>query len=396
MNLSIGGNFSRLWVAVAAANLSDGIRVAALPLLAAELTRSPPLIAGISAASTLPWLVFALFAGALVDRVNHRRLMASSNLVRAAAVLLVAILLFLAQPSLWLLYLVALVAGTMETLVDNAAQALVPALVPATDLETANGRIVTSEVAGNEAVGPSVGGLLFSAHPALPFLVKSILLTGAAASIFSLRLEAPRRGVTGRTTLLREVREGLRVTWGDERLRYLALAGGTLVISDSAWYAVLVLYGIEVLNADEIMFGVLLACGGIGGVLAGLLSSGIWKRLGSRRSLILAMTVTAMMQSWLAINSTIWGAALALAVSSGAFTVFNVAAVTLRQRVAPAQLLGRIHSTYRFVAIGAAPVGAAAGGLVAQWLGLRAAFLIGIPLVILAAWKIFISSAEFP
>src|SRR5207248_5956861 len=132
------------------------------PLLAAALTRDPRLVAGLATAAGLPWLLFALTAGALVDRVDRRALMVVVNLVRAALVAAIAVAAATGTATMWLLYVVSFVLGVNETLFDNAAQSLLPAIVEPALLETANGRQQAAELVANSFAGPPLGGVLFS------------------------------------------------------------------------------------------------------------------------------------------------------------------------------------------------------------------------------------------
>ena len=125
----LGSRYWRLWSASVVSNLGDGIDAAALPLLAATLTRDPRLVAGMAVAFTLPWLLFALPAGAIVDRLDRRKVMYRVNVVRAALVAVIALSLVTDTASIWLLYVIAFSLGTCETLFDNAAQSIMPSIV---------------------------------------------------------------------------------------------------------------------------------------------------------------------------------------------------------------------------------------------------------------------------
>ena len=135
----LGVGYRRLWTSAALSNLADGVVKVALPLVAIDFTRSPVLIAGLTFAFTLPWLVFALPAGALVDRMDRRSVMLGANVVRAAllAVLVAAVALHLG--SIWALYVIAVGVGVAETLYDTASQSILPQIVHRDQLSKANG-----------------------------------------------------------------------------------------------------------------------------------------------------------------------------------------------------------------------------------------------------------------
>ncbi|MGF1648107.1 MAG: MFS transporter, partial [Kineosporiaceae bacterium] len=187
-----GPDFRRLLAAVTAANLADGLYIAAGPLLAARLTTDPLLVAGVVVVQRASVVVAVLGAGVLVDRLPRRRLLVLGNLLRvgvfaplAGAVLLGAE----GQLGLVLLYAGAMALGLAESLVDTAAVAVVPDVVDRDRLDTANGRVEAAASTGNELVGPPVGGLLFAVAAWAPFVgaAAAFALAGAAAH----RLGAP-------------------------------------------------------------------------------------------------------------------------------------------------------------------------------------------------------------
>ena len=125
----------------------------ALPLLALRITRSPAEIAGVVLAARLPWLVFALHAGALADRLDRRRTMVNVDLARALLIGVLAVIAVSESERLWILYLVAFALGIGETLFDTAAQSVLPTVVTGRDLSRANGRLMAAEVTMNRFVG---------------------------------------------------------------------------------------------------------------------------------------------------------------------------------------------------------------------------------------------------
>lgn len=160
-----------------------------MPLLAATLTRDPALVAGVSFAGFLPWLLFSLLAGAIVDRVDRRRLMWSVQVFRTALMGLLSVAILLGwsdRPLLFLMYGVAFLLGTAETLFDNAAQAIMPSVVAKEHLEKANGRLYGVEMLANNFAGPPLGGFLFAVAASAPFLLDTGSFAMAAVLIWSM------------------------------------------------------------------------------------------------------------------------------------------------------------------------------------------------------------------
>ncbi|HSL59875.1 MAG TPA: MFS transporter, partial [Acidimicrobiales bacterium] len=207
-------------------NLGDGIFLVALPLLTAQLTRDPAAVAGVAVAQGLPWLAFSLVAGALVDRLDRRRVMWITDVARAVLVAGLALAVALDAHSVPMLYAVAFGLGLAETMFDNAAQAILPRLVPSTRLEAANGRLFAAQMLTNDFLGKPVGGLLFTIGAALPFWVDAGTFA-VAALLIALVPGSYRTVRTGPPRSLRtEIAEGLGWLWRHPVLRTLGVLLG--------------------------------------------------------------------------------------------------------------------------------------------------------------------------
>jgi MFS family permease len=386
--LTVGPGFGRLWTSSLLSNVSDGIRAAAFPLLAASLTRDPLLVAGVTAAQQLPWLVAGPLAGVVVDRGDRRRILWSVNAARATIFGALTVAIVSESASLWQLYLAAAALGIGESLYDNAAQTVVPAIVAPGDLERANGRLVAAEVVGNEFAGPPIGALLFGVAVALPFagstaalVVATVLVVGLAGSFrpAGRELSGPVQGAWA------ELMEGIRFVARHRELGTVTLLAGVFSAADAAWFAILVLYSLEVLGLSEAGFGLLLASGALGGILGAVCAERLSTRVPRWVVITGTLVAAAVAQLLLGLTSSPALAVFLIAVSSLLFAVWNVVVVSLRQRVSPPHLLGRVNATYRSVAMGAAPLGALLGGAAGHQLGVRAPFLLGVPLLLAAA-----------
>jgi MFS family permease len=394
--VALGPAYGRLLAATALSNVGDGIRAAAIPLLAASLTGRPELVAGVAVVAQLPWLLLGLLAGAVVDRVDRRRLLACVDLARAALLAVLVAAIATGSATIWLLFAVAFAAGVGETLRDTAAATLVPALVPPERLDRANGRLLTAEVTGNELVGPALGGTLFAVAAFLPFAVNGGALAAAALLVLALPdvfrpvpvppdpSLAPSAGHAGpvRRSLRREVAEGLRWLARHRLLRLVTGLAVLLAALDAAWFAILVLYVEQAAGVTAAGFGLLLAVSALGAIAGGLVADTVTARISLGAALALSVAVTGAAQLVLGLSSLVTVIAAALALSGFAFSVANVAIVTLRQRATPARLLGRVTATYRTIAGGAVALGALVGGIAAASFGVRAPMLAGAPVLI--------------
>ena len=371
----LGPHYWRLWWANAISSTGDGAFVAALPLLAVTISRDPRLVAVVTAACYLPWMVLSLPAGALVDRHDRAALMWRAQLVQAAVVAAVAILVVFRVANIAVLGVAGLLLGSAEVIFSNAAQAVLPALVPSALLPKANGSQQISLTVGETFLGPPAGSLLFAAAAALPFGLDAVSFAGSAAMLARL----PRTGPPGdgaRPSIRAQIAEGLRWLGRHRLLRVVAVLLGVFNFANQMGQAVLVLLATETLHVGTRGYGLLLAVTAIGSVAGGLVSPALTRWLGLLPSLILAGAADAAVFAGLGLAPDPVVAALMLAGQGVAVTMWNVVTVSLRQRVVPAYLLGRVNSAYRMLGWGLMPLGALAGGFVAHAAGLRAPYLV--------------------
>lgn len=377
----LGAPFARLWSASAMSNLADGVFQVALPLLALRLTRSPALIAGVSLAARLPWLLFALQAGALADRLDRRRTMVHVDLVRVVLIGGLAGVVALGREELAVLYVVAFVLGIGETLFDTAAQSILPMVVRKEDLSKANGRLFAVEIVANEFVGPPLGGLLAGTAIALAFAGSAACYAVAALALFALRgryrpMRLAADGTPAPPVRLRtDIVEGLRYLRGHRVLRTFAFMTGVGNLSNSAALAVLPLYAVAPgpMGLSASGFGLLLAAPALGMVAGSVLVPRLERRLGRSRLLATSVVSFAIMSAApLLTRPALVGAVQVVAAIP--FLAWNVIVVSLRQRIVPEELLGRVNASYRLLAWGAMPIGSALGGLLAGLFGIRVVF----------------------
>ncbi len=373
----LGPRFWRLWSASVVSNLSDGIFWVALPLLAVSLTDSPALVAGVTIASRLPWLVFALVAGALADRLDRRRTMILVDIGRVVLLGGLALAVLAGVASIAVVYVVAFALGVLETLFDTAAQSMVPNVAPRDRLEAANSRLLAAEFTMNQFVGPPVGGLLAAfglsvafGTAAAGFLGAALLLLGLAGSFRPERVGPP-------TRIDQEIREGIAFLAHHELLRVLAVVIALLNLAQGAVWALLVLYAVAPgpMGLSGVGFGLLLTANAVGSITGTLLAGRIERRLGKPNILLVSVLVLALGSGVLAVstNPFLVGATYAL---GGVFLgAFNVAYQSLRQRVAPDRILGRVVATFRMLGWGALPLGAALGGVIGEAFGLTTVFV---------------------
>jgi MFS family permease len=378
-DVRLGRPFWTFWTAAVLVNLGDGIRLAAFPLLAASLTGEPFLVALVAAAAAVPWLLTGLLAGSLADRHSARALLAGADVVRVAVLAALVGLLVADRGSIAVVGLAALALGIAETVRDVTAETVVPRLVPTALLERANGRLVAGHLVGNEFAGPLVGGALFAAGAALPFVANGATTAVAVLlvlSLPSLALSAASPPTSDHAQVPTGVRAGIAWLAHHALLRRLVLTVAAVAAADSAWFAVFVVYTDQRLGIGATGFGALLALGAGGGLLGALTAD---RLVNGRRHLPVlgwATVVTAGAPSLLLVVPTVWAAAVVAVVTSAGFGVFNVAAASLRHRIVPPAFLGRVTASWRTAVYTAGAIGAVAGGALASARGLDAPFVL--------------------
>ena len=369
--------FWKLWSASAVSTLGDGLRYVAFPLLAASLTSDPRAVAAVFVAGYLPWPVFGLVGGAVVDRYDRRVVMWRTDAVRAVGVALLTAVILTGGGTIAALAAASFALGVAETLFDNAASAIVPQLVPADALDRANSQLMTVQTLNTTLIGAPLGAALYGVSRSLPTAIDAVSLAAAAALMWRLPGRYRPVSTVARASLVAEIRVGLRWLWQHRFLRtaclLLIVINGTIGAAE----AVLVLYSRNVLGLSDLGYPALLVSLAVAGIAGTLVAPWLGRRLGLRPVVVTAALGQAGALIAAGLFSSAFVAAAAMAVVGASSSVWNVVTVSLRQTVVPAAVLGRVTSGYRVVALSAMPLGAAAGGVLARSAGLHSPYLIG-------------------
>lgn len=394
--LSSNRNFRMLFGAAAVSNLGDGILMLAFPWLASLITRDAALIGLVAAATRLPWLVFSLPAGVITDQFDRRRLMVQADVLRTLLTIGV-VGLVLSAPALPLedgapqvlpliagLCAAAFFLGSAEVVRDNAAQTAMPSIVEPGQLETANGQLWSVEQIMGQFVGPPVAGLLIALAVPVPFVVTAVMFALAAWFMWRMRL-APRAAIVLPDGFWRQMREGIDWMRGHALILRLAVMLGVLNFATMMSATILVLLSQEVFGLSAAGYGILLTAGATGGVLGGLAGPWIAKQLGGQRTVLLTLFTFPLPFVVLAVTGNVWVAGVALFIEMFMGMTWNVVTVSLRQRLIPDGLLGRVNSIYRFFGWGTIPLGAVLAGALVSGLedqitreaALRAPYMLG-------------------
>ncbi|SDX83566.1 Transmembrane secretion effector [Modestobacter sp. DSM 44400] len=404
----LGGSFLRLWAASTTSALGSGLAAVATPLLVATRTDDPLLVSAATAVGWLPWLLFALPGGVLVDRVDRRRLMLAIDWARVAALVVLAAAVAAGRASTALLFIVLFVVATGEVVFRSASQALVPAVVPAVLLERANGWLFGGTMLMQQMVAGPLGGFLFVVAASIPFAVNagtyaaSALLLTLIGGTYRVPVRDGRTGVptavpaAGGGPWLRalwaDVAEGFRWLAGQRLLRTMAVLIGLLNVTLTAATAVLVLLARDRLGLGSVGYGLLFTAMAVGGLLGAVAGDRVIAALSATWTIRIGLIIEAATHLVLATtrSAVLVGAVFVAFGVHGA--LWGIVASSLRQRLTPPEMLGRVGSTTLFLAAGGNCVGALLGGVLAGAFGLTAPYWVGFAVAVGVAattWRVF-------
>ena len=381
---SLPKSYWRLFTSSTVSNLGDGMVVAAGPLLALQLTNDSRLIAAVTFAAMLPWLVLSLPAGVYLDRHDRQKIMYRANLVRGLVFTLIAVSAANDTLNIYLLIAASAVAGVCELFFDMSSQAILPAIVDEESLELANSRLYISQIISNGFIGLPLGAWIFVIAISAPFAVNAVALVIAAILIRSIKVENTAIIEQTNAPFSSELKQGLIWLWKHDLLRTLAIMLGIANMCGMFAHAVFVKFVRDELGLGARGFGILLAAISIGSILGGLVGESVSKRLGSTVALITAYVIFGLSDLIPGIFPQIWAVAISGVVMSIAGTIWNVITVSMRQRLIPPELFGRVNSVYRFIGTGTTAIGALIGGQIAYNFGLRATYLASGVLLLIA------------
>lgn len=371
-------------------NVGDGIVLAAGPLLVASLTRDPIIVALAAMLQRLPWLLLGLYAGAIADRVDRRRVVIAADLARAVVVAVLCAAIVTDGVTIAIVLVAMFLLGTAEVFADTASQTLLPMVVDSRDLGIGNARLQSSFLLANQILGPPLGAFLFAAGLVWPFLVQ-VMLIGASVVLIA-RITTPKgavRDVAG-THVLRDIREGVTWLWRNDAVRTLALVIVAFNITWGAAWSVLVLYALDHLQMGPVGYGLLTAAAAIGGLVSTSGYDWIERRFDLATVMRACLLFEVLTHLALALTTTGW-VALVIMVVFGAYAfVWAAVSTTVRQRATPTELQGRVGSVYMVAVFGGLVIGQSLGGVIAARWGVTAPFwfaFVGAGLTLVVVWR---------
>ena len=364
--------FNRMWASSIVSNLADGVMLAAVPLLAISLTDSPILISLIGAMVMLPWLLFAIPIGAIVDRVDRRYIFAGANASRSVVVGVLALLIALDNVTIFWLLAAAFVIGVCEVAADTTAQSLIPQILDEKDFEKGNSRLQISETVIQGFIGAPISGFIYTTAIYLPFFINS--LGFAISALFALTipvkyLQDIRQEGEEKTErrFVADMKFGITYLFNQKVLRRLVVTTATIGLCYSMGSATMVLFIIKELGLQERFFGVILAIQGVGAILGALVASRTSSKFGRSKVMTFAIVASSAVLFIQGFSPNIY-IFVALATFGGfVISQWNILLMATYQTVIPKELYGRIHGTRRTLVWGAMPLGSLLGGVLANF-----------------------------
>lgn len=378
MNTKLPTNYRLQFAATTISNVGDGMVAAAAPLLTLSLTSDPRLIAGVSFASSLPWLLLSLPAGVYIDRLNRKTLMITVNAIRAVLFSVIAICAATNNLTIWWFMLILVGVGACEVIFDMSGQAFLPQIVPAPLLEKANGWLYSAEVVANGFIGLPIGAWAFVVAVGVPFGANAAAL--AIAAVLVARIKVPMRSADTvispeEPSFVQDLKHGIAWLMAHPLLRTLAIMLGITNMAAMFWGSILVKYSADVLNVTGRGYGLLLSVLAFGSIIGGLIGGRIAKLLGTGPTILLSYTIFSASGLVYVFAPYVWSVVMVTIVYAVAGMIWNIVTVSLRQRIIPAELFGRVNSVYRFIGTGSIALGALIGGQIAYRYGIKAPFM---------------------
>ncbi len=389
-------DFRLLWVGQGIASVGTQITVLALPLTAIlTLHANAAEVGWLNSMQWLPFLLLSLYVGVLVDRLRRRPLMILADAVRAVilgAIVTLASRGWLNLPILWGL---VLLFGSATVVFELAYNAYLPGLVDPSDLLWANSRLQATS-AGAQLGGPALGGVIVQLLTApMALLGNALSFIVSVATLGAIGLPEPVPAAEATPHPLADVWEGLQFTYANRYLRSLIAVSASYNLFNEWILTLYVLYAVHSLHLSPAEIGLSFSGSAVGAFVGAAICKPAIERFGLGASFVAAVAIECLAALIIPLSPSSHAVALPLLIVAfglmdfGA-TLSSVAALSVRQSLTPNDRLGRMTASYRVVAYGCIPLGAALGGLSGQWLGLRSGLLLGaLALLSTIGWAAF-------
>ena len=368
----MGPAFNRMWAASIVSNLADGVLGAAAPLLAIALTDNTVLISSLGAMVMLPWLLFAIPIGALVDRLDRRFILAGSNALRAAIIGVVALGVATHHVTIYWLIAASFIIGVCEVAADTTSQSLIPQLLEKENFEKGNSRLSISETVVQGFIGSPLSGVLYAIAIYLPFFFNSFGYVVSALLALSIPIKylqdvRTENAEKDKKNFVQDMKFGIHYLYNHKVLRRLVVTTSVIGVCYSMGTSTMVLFLVEELNMPKPLFGVILTIQGLGAIAGSIVAPKASTKFGRSTMMTFGIFFSSLVLLGQGFSPNLF-VFVALA-TFGAFTIsqWNILLMATYQTVIPNELYGRIHGTRRTIVWGMMPFGSLIGGVLAHY-----------------------------
>lgn len=380
--MRLGKSFDRLFGSALASHISDGLLATSAPLLATTLTKDPVLISGLAALLLLPWLLLGIPIGGLLDRINRRKALAFSAIVKLGSAAGISLAIATGTMNIWVLYLATFLIGAAEVVSDTAMQSMLPQLLKANQIETANSRLNIAQTVLGNFIGTPLGGLLYAVAIWIPFAANSLGFAVAAAFLLLIPIKiksdwdsAMVSIVKERASFWQDIKFGVKYLWTDKMLLRLVVTTATIGFVFNVATSTFILFLLDVMYLPAEYFGLILAADGVAAILGSLCAPWFSRKYGRSRTLAFAIVISVFSTALSGFVPNLWWFIPLVLVDQFSLAVWNILLMSTYHELIPNHLFGRIHGTRRTLVWGMMPIGAIIGGFIAK-VNLRAPYLV--------------------
>lgn len=376
----LGPRFLAVFTASSLSNLSDGILSIGIGLVVISMTTSPTLVGLATAAFTLPWLLLGIYSGVVIDSSDRRRVIIAATTLRIACLATGTLALaanFMTYP---LLLVIIFIFGCCEVFADNAYTVILPSIVPTKRLPAANSRLLSAQQVTNNFLGAPLSGFLFAIGSAWAFGIPTALcLAALLVIVFGLRgTYRPAKAEQNAAKPSRarhEIKVGISYLFRHPIFRPLVLASAVQNMIYSGYFSVMILWIVgpnSRMKLAESHYGLLFTMLAIGSICGAMIVEKLLTRFHEIRILGAAWLTAAALLIVPLIAPNVFAVAAMLLFSGMGNTIGNTVSMTLRQRLIPDELLGRVFGASQTINLGLIPIGTIIAGLIAQYAGIPA------------------------
>ncbi|WP_339276274.1 MFS transporter [Paenibacillus sp. FSL W8-0426] len=377
-------NYAKLFAAFSITFLGDGLTIAAVPWLISTLT-SDTLYASITmTALRLPWLLFSLPIGVLIDRYSRKHLLVGAGMVRMVLLVFMTLCVWSGWISIPALALFMFGIGVSRVIFDSTVQTILPQIVDERKLEKSNGQFTAGQLITSDILGVALGGFILGLHIVFPFAIDAVTAVVAVLLLIGLKgtftpgqtanldvPAAPEHGQSSKpdrpmTNWRRELGEGIRYVIQDRFLRGLALLSVTVTLMYAVILSTQIFFVREVLHLEPHAFGMLIAIATVGSIIGSQAVARMRNRWNAKQLILLCVLSMGVIYGLVGLTTNAYAVGALYFCAAFFIVVYNVIRSSILQRSVPNELLGRVGSVFRFLSFGISAIGTFLGGLLVR------------------------------